>query len=426
MKKLRVALLALVLFLGSFGTVQADPQNVYVIEIRGEISNAMATHVKEKIEEAKWSSADVILFDIDTYGGRIDAAEEIKNAIIRAELPTVSYVNNKAESAGVLITLAGEKVYMNESATIGSAETIPNTEKVLSMWRGMLRDVAQLRGRDEAVVEGMADQSTVIEGVKAQGELINLTSREAVDLGIADATATNLEDCIRQIGGAEARTTMSEKSFKLQVAEFLSNNYVSTVLLIMGLVGMIVEIFVPGFGIGGVISILGFGLFFAGNILSGESHLTPLILFVLGFVLLGVEVVVPGFGLPGISGLILVFAGIVMSMGNFQEGVVSVSIAIIVAAIVGFILVKKGFSSTLFDSVVLNAKSDVKKPVEIRTTEEDYLGKTGTTITVLRPSGTIEVEGNRLDALTDGEFIEKGADIIVSKVVGSKIFVRRS
>ncbi len=424
-KRAMMTVLLLTLLFATVSPVSAQGGDVYVVPVKGEIMEATATFVREKVEEYRQKDAALIVFEIDTYGGRIDAAETIKNAILDAGVPTVSWVNNKAESAGVLITIAGEKVFMKSSATIGSAETIPNTEKILSMWRSMLRDVAQVRNRDGRIIVGMADANLEIPGIKEKGELLNLTSQEALIHGIADDTADTVEEVLA-LSGHEGKTPIvAEKDITLKAAEILSNNAVSTLLLVIGLVGLVVEVFMPGFGIPGAASVLAFGLFFAGNVLSGESQLAPLFLFVLGFIMLGVEAVVPGFGLPGISGIILIVSGIVLSMGNVMEGLASISVAIIAAAVVAIVLVKRGFKSRLFRNIVLDTANRVEPTLGGKEPQVDYYGKEGTAITALRPAGTIEIDGVRLDALTEGEFIEREAAIRVIKVVGSKIFVTR-
>lgn len=404
----------------------ADTDSVYLIPVKGNINGVTQSVVSDGIKEAETSGASMIIFDIDTYGGFIHSAERIKNDIIRTNLPTISYVNNKAESAGVLIALASEKLVMSKTATIGSAETIPKDEKTLSLWVSILRDTAQHRNRDEQIAASMADASIEIKDVIEKGRLLNLTTREAENLEFIDYSADSVNDILKVENKGSAEIVEPNISAKNRIADILTNPIINTLLLIIGFVGAVVELFMPGFGLGGVLSILGFGLFFTGNIISGNAEWMSLVLFVLGGILIFIEMLIPGFGLPGISGIVLLVMGLVSAMKDITQGLVSLSIAVIIAAIVGIIVVKKGFESPLMKKVVLGKNLDIEsaKPETINTL--DLIGKEGKSMTILRPSGTINIDGVRYDALTEGDFIPQGADIKVIRVIGTKIFVRRA
>ena len=198
MRKRRVSIMLfmLIVFLVSGLSFGESKGNVYVIPIEGEINKATYRFVRDSMKDIDPNTTDAIIFDIDTYGGLVDQAINIKDLIVSSPVPTISYVNNKAVSAGVLITIASENVAMANGATIGSAETIPNEEKVLSMWRGVLRDTAQLRGRDSELIEAMADKNLEIEGIISKGKLLNLTSQEAKEYGISDVSANNYEEIL--------------------------------------------------------------------------------------------------------------------------------------------------------------------------------------------------------------------------------------
>lgn len=399
--------------------------DVYVVPIKGEINKVTYNYLKTTLKDIESHSPSAIIFEIDTYGGLIDQAEKIKNLIIDLKTPTISFVNNKAESAGVLITISSENVVMAESSTIGSAETIPNTEKVLSMWKSFLRDTAQLRGRDPKIIEAMADTDIYIEGISEKSKLLNLTSREALEHGVADFISSDYEAILSHFHIPYNNIVQVEEKTELKLAKILANPYMSTLLLTIGLVGMVIEIFTPGFGIGGTISIIAFGLFFGGNIIAGNSQWTSLVIFVTGLILLVVEAIAPGFGLPGISGIILLTVGIILAMGSLTTALVSLSIAIIITAIITVLLIKLGYKSPLLNNIVLTTHQKDEKGYLSSKPKDEYLGKEGVTISGLRPSGIIDIDGKRLDALSDGSFIPKEAHIKVVRVEGSKIIVRR-
>ena len=403
-----------------------EPEDkVYIVPINGEINRATKNYVKDVLDDLNGEDVDAIIFQIDTYGGLISEANDIKDMIISTNIPTISFVNNKAGSAGVLITIAGENVVMSPNAMIGSAEPDPNTEKVLSMWRSWLRDTAQYRGRNSDIIEAMVDRDILVEGINEGGKLINLTSQEALEYGIADYISNDYRDIAEHFGYGDAQIIEKNESLQIKLAKYISNPYLSSFILTIAFVGLVIEILTPGFGLGGTISVIGFGLYFGGNILAGNSNWTSLALFIVGLVLLIIEVIVPGFGLPGISGIIFVIVGVVLAMDSVVNAVLSISIAIIITTIIGIILIKRGFESKLFKSIVLTNETKREKGYISSYIDEELISKKGITVSELRPSGFVDIDGQRLDVLSDEGYISKGIEVIVVKIEGSKIFVRR-
>lgn len=426
MKKTRILLLALFILIMLNGLVFAETTgDVYVIPIEGEITRATYNYLRTTLRDIEKNSPEAIIFEIDTYGGLIHETEKIKNLIIDLDLPTISFVNNKAESAGVLVTISGEKVVMAPSSTIGSAETVPDSEKVLSMWRSFLRDTAQLRGRDSQLIEAMADSDIYLAGISEKGKLLNLTSQEALEYGIADFISDDYEQILSHFDIEHSNIVQVKESMEVKLAKVLSSPQLNSLFLTIGFIGMIIELFTPGFGLGGTISIVAFGLFFGGNILAGNSQWSSLAVFITGLILLIVEAIVPGFGLPGIFGIILVIIGIVLAMGSLSTALMSISIAVIITTIITILLIKHGKRIPHLDKIVLQTKHGQDEEYKSSFPYESYLGKEGVSISGLRPSGTIEIDGQRLDALSEGTFIPKETNVKVVKVEGSKIIVRR-
>ncbi len=426
MKRIRILILFLVLSIFSnlaYGETKGD---VYIVPINGEINRATSNYVRDVVKELnKKSNVEAIIFEIDTYGGVIDEAIKIKDTIISTNIPTISFVKNKAISAGVLISIASERLVMSPNATIGSAEPMPNTEKILSFWRSILRDTAQYRGRNPIIIEAMADKDIVVENINKTGKLINLTSQEALDHGIADYLAEDYSDLLGNFGYGNVNIVEKKEGLQIKLSKYISSPYLSSFLLTIGFVGMVVEILTPGIGLGGTISIIGFGLYFGGNILAGNSHWTSIILFVTGLLLLAVEGIVPGFGLPGISGILFVLLGVVLAMDSLGIALLSLSIAIIISTILTVILLKFGFRSKLLDHIVLSAEHKEDKGYLSSDSKDKYLNKEGISLTYLRPTGFVDLDGERVDVLSDEGFIAKGEEIKVVRTEGSKIFVRR-
>ncbi len=424
MKTKSIFILILLLLISSIGFAE-ETNKVYIVPIKGEINRATYNYLKDVMKDINnEDNVEAIIFEIDTYGGLINEAEKIKNLILSTNIPTISFVNNKAESAGVLLAIASEKVVMASNATIGSAEPNPNTEKVLSLWRSMLRDTAQYRNRNYQIIEAMADKDIIINGVTHKGKLVNLTSKESLKYGVADYISDDYNDILTYFNIVNANVVQMKEGLSIKLAKYISSPYISSILLALGFIGMVVEILTPGFGIGGTVSIIGFGLYFGGNILAGNSNWTSLALFATGLILLLIEGLIPGFGLPGISGIILVVLGTILAMDNLTNAILSVSISIIITTIVSVILLKLGFRSKLLDEIILKTNHNTQKS-SINLGKEVLLGKEGIAVSELRPTGFIEIDGERYDALTEGYFLPKGTPVIVAKVEGIKIFVRR-
>jgi membrane-bound serine protease (ClpP class) len=399
--------------------------DVYVVPIKGEINNATFNFVDDQIKKLNEENAAAIIFEIDTYGGLVDAAIKIKDSIISSNIPTISFVNNKAISAGVLITVASDHVVMSESSVIGAAETIPNDEKTLSMWRSVLRDTAQFRGIDPIVIEAMADKDIEIPNVIEKGKLLSLTATEAYDLNITELISSDYNEMLDHFNIDYSNVNMIDENLQIRFSKIISSPIVSAILLTLGFIGLVIEIFTPGFGIGATISLIGFGLYYGGNILAGNSGWTEIIIFVIGLILLGIEALAPGFGLPGISGIVMIVVGIILAMDNVQYAIMSLSIAIIISTFLGIILVRKGYNSKLFKRVILDNMLMSNKGYVSSSDRSDLIGKEGRTLTDHRPSGFSIIEDQKYDTISDEGFISKETEIIVSKVEGSKIIIRR-
>ncbi len=402
----------------------SDTKNVYVIEASGEVNVGMLNYIRNSIDEANQKNADLILIEIDTLGGRVDSAEAISREIIKSKVKTASYVNTKAESAGVLISISANSFYMAPASTIGSAETIPNTEKALSYWTSLLKTTAEQRDRDPKIVAAMADSSIEIKGLVEKGKLLNLTTKQAEEMGFSDGTMENRQQIYDDLGLGNVNEIRSEKTLADNIAGFISSSIISQLLLTAGFIGIVIEIITPGFGVGGLISILGFSLFFAGSILSGSTSTFAIIVFAIGIILLLIEIFIPGFGVFGVSGIAAIFASIVMASDSLYQALISISISSIITAIVVALIIKylpkRNLSKTLFLGTNLDKEGGFVSSKE----EPEYIGREGITLTFLRPSGKIEIDGQMLDAISEGRYIEKDKIVVVLKVEGSRLKVK--
>lgn len=425
-KNLRILIITLTFFLIFTGPYfsAASEDLVYVVPVREEITQATKRYIDLAISEAESLGADMIVFELDTYGGQIDSVEQIKNYIISTDIETTCFIDNKAESAGVLFAISCDNIIMSPYGTIGSAETIPNTEKILSMWKSMLRNVAQNKGRNSVVIEAMADVDVIIEGLSEKGKLLNLTTQEALELGIADNQAASLEDLIELLGFKDARVEIIQEDWATKLGKFLSSQKVSSVLLVLGFVGLIIEFFVPGFGLPGVVGGLSLVLFFGSNLMVGNASWFSIIFFLVGVILLVVEAFIPGFGLPGISGIILTILGIVTSMQSLQQAFTAILMAMIITIVTVVIIFKYGFNSRTFKSITLNKSITGSSNPNLIGKKLVEPGDRGIATTMMRPTGFIEINEKKFDATAESNYIAKGKEVEIIKIEGNKIIVK--
>jgi membrane-bound serine protease (ClpP class) len=384
----------------------------------------MARHVERAVARALEVGAKAILFDINTPGGRIDAATDISAAILRSPLRTVAVVTGQAWSAGALIALSANELYMLPGTSIGAAEPIPSTEKIVSAWRGVMESAAEQNGRDSRLAGAMVDSDIEIEGIIERGKLLSLTARRAVELGMADGSADNVQQALTQ---AELTPyTLEDVPYTTteNTLRFVTSSQISTLLLIIGLVGVVVEVISPGFGVPGILGMAAFGFYFAGNIMSGQASQVVLMVFALGVILLAVEAFAAGFGIAGISGILLVITSLVLAAGDTALGLRMVTFAVIISAVLIAILWRFLAKRNILAKLSLQARSTSEEGYLAGVRDVSLVGKTGTTITHLRPAGIIDIEGRRYDVITEGAYVPAGKTVVVMHAQGGRIVVK--
>ncbi|MGH7266303.1 MAG: NfeD family protein, partial [Candidatus Rokuibacteriota bacterium] len=298
---------------------------VHVLAIEGMIDLGLAPFVERALTEATASGAAAVVLDINTLGGRLDAAVLIRDALLQARVPTVAFVNRRAISAGALISLAAEKIAMAGGATIGAATPVqlggpgeasqPVAEKAVSYVRKEFRATAESRGRPPLVAEAMVDADVEIPGVIEKGKLLTLTTDEALEHGIADFRADDLQAVLARLGLAGATLRHASPNWAEGLVRFLTHPVLSSLLMTVGILGIIVELRTPGFGVPGALGLASLGLFFWGHWLVRLAGWEELLLVGLGLVLLAVELfLLPGFGVAGSLGAVALVAGLGLSL----------------------------------------------------------------------------------------------------------------
>lgn len=425
-KKLSSLLIFLLILIFAFSNLvfAENSDLVYIIPLKEEITKASERYVEISVEEAEKVGANQIIIELDTYGGLVDSAEKIKNYLLGTDIPTTCFINSKAESAGVLIAISCDEIFMSPQGTIGSAETIPNNEKVLSMWKSMLRNVSQIQGRDPKIIEAMADVDTLVEGLSEKGKLLNLTALEAEENKISDGTKANLEEVIKEVASKNYESHIVKEDWATKIAKIFSQQWISSLLLILGFVGLIVEFFVPGFGLPGIIGGLSLFLFFGANLLVGNASWLSLMFFIVGTIFIVIEIFVPGFGFPGIAGTILTIFGLATSMQTLQQAFTAILLALILGAIALAIIFKYGLNSRTFKSITLYKSIRGNSNIEIKEKNLVKIGDKGKAITKMRPYGFVELESGKFDATAESSFINQEALVEVIDIKGNTIIVK--
>jgi membrane-bound serine protease (ClpP class) len=417
---------------------------VYVAPIEGMIDLGLAPFVQRVLDEAAAADAAAVILVINTFGGRVDAAVLIRDALLGSRVRTVAFVNKRAISAGALISLAAERIAMADGGTIGAATPVevgapgapaqPVAEKTVSYMRKEFRATAETRKRPPLLAEAMVDADVEIPGVIDKGKLLTLTTQEALAQGVADVRADTLEAVLAALGLAGAEVRRATQTWAETLVRFLTHPVVSSLLMTIGILGIIVEIRTPGFGVPGALGILSLGLFFWGHWLVRLAGWEELLLVGAGVLLLAVELfVTPGFGVTGVLGLVALVSGLGLSLvgaGATWTVVVTavgqVAVSLLVAIAVSLALLRVlphlPFGRRLVLETELAAGAGFASAPEA---DRAWLGKRGTAASALRPAGIADIEGERVDVVSDGEFIEAGDSVTVVRVDGNRIVVRR-
>ena len=416
-------------------TPGAEKTMVFRIPIQGTIDLGLAPFVSRVVKEASEAEGAVVLLDIDTFGGRVDAAVLIRDAVIEAPVRTVAFIDPRAISAGALISLACEEIVIAPGGSIGAATPITGgatekpeaaDEKFMSYMRTEMRTTAERRGRRGDVAEAMVDREIEIEGVVENGKVLTLTTEEALNLKIADHEAETLEDALEVLGLSGATIEERDLNWAEIVARAVSEPTVSSLLMSIGFLGILIELYQPGWGLPGVVGLLSLGTFFFGHHVAQLAGWEELLLFGLGAALMLLEVfVIPGFGIAGVSGAILMAAGVLMSLlaldlrvswdlGLVNRALVTLSTSIIITAVAGIFMVRLFPAMGAARRMVLSQSLGTEEGFsahDVSEKESFPVGTIGEAITDLRPSGKIRVERMRLDAVSEGGYIAAGAGV---------------
>ncbi|WP_231597717.1 nodulation protein NfeD [Bacillus sp. SA1-12] len=421
----------LALFDGFSHELQADShQKVFIIPLEETVEKGLAQYIKRTISEANAQEADHIILEIDTLGGAVDGAMEIADILRSSEIPITAYINRRAISAGAYIALNADQIYMAPGSQMGSAAIITGDgnaadDKAQSLWLSELKESAERNGRDPKYALAMADKDVDIPEYGAgKGDLLTLESKSALEVGYSEGTAEDREDLLNQLNLSSAEIIEAKESFAEKVARFLTHPVVVPILLSIGSLGLVVELYSPGFGLAGITGLTSLFLFFYGHLVAGLAGMESIILFVLGIIFLIAELFVPG-AILGVLGIGSIITSLYIASGNFVNMTISLGIALAVSITASILLVKVfGKRMNLFKKLILRDSTNTESGYVSNKSRTDLLGLEGVAFTTLRPSGTAVIAEERIDVVTEGGYIAKGQHVKVVKVEGARIVVR--
>ncbi|WP_373896261.1 NfeD family protein [Virgibacillus natechei] len=403
---------------------------VHVIPIENEVEQGLEAFLSRAIQEAIDEGADHIVFEINTPGGRVDAASDIAGLLQNLEIPTTSFIVNQALSAGSYIALNTDHIYMEPQATMGASGIITQDgnaadQKAQSAWFASMRSAAESKGRDPLYAQAMADPSIDLPEYDApEGQYLTLDPNSAVEVEYAQGIVDNRTELLHELDLSDATIVEAETALAEDVARFLTNPVIIPILLSLASLGLIVELFSPGFGIPGAIGIVALLLFFYGHFIAGLAGTEAIVLLIIGIVLIIAEFFVSG-GILGILGAGAVVGSLLMSGYDLGHMSMSIGIAFLVAIIAAVVLFQRiGMDKGIFRHIILKDQTTTEQGYVSSYNRLELIGMKGTAVTPLRPSGAGEFGDERLDVISEGSFIEKDKQIKIVKVEGVRIVVR--
>ena len=437
--------LALLAWLGALpGFAQTATPLVFVAPIEGTIDLGLAPFVQRVLDEAYAAKAAAVVLEINTFGGRVDAAVKIRDALLNSRVRTVAFVNKRAISAGALISLAASDIVITSGGTIGAATPVqiggagkaalPVEEKTVSYVRKEFRATAEARKRPLLVAEAMVDADVAIPGLIAKGKLLTLTTDEALKLKVADHRAQTLDEALDKLGLAGAEIRHATPNWAEDLVRILTHPVVSSLLITVAMLGIILELRTPGFGVPGVLGLGSLSLVLWGHWLVQLVGWEEVLLAAGGLILLALEIfVIPGFGIAGVLGILGILAGLVLGMvgpGNTSELLMLVAMRVVVsmlfAVLASFLLLRFMTRLPIGRKLVLDtglaASAGYASAPE---SDAQRMGRQGITTSPLHPAGIALIDGVRVDVVSNGEAIDPGEAIVVVRVDGNRVVVER-
>lgn len=454
MNKFLSLLILLSISLSVFAVEKADStrrkkgkiEKVYIFDIKEEIAPPVRRLTQKAFKDAREKGADLIIIHMNTYGGMLDAADSIRTIILTSEIPVWVFIDNNAASAGALISIACDSIFMRPGANIGAATVVDQSGKALpdkyqSYMRSMMRSTAEAKGRDPQIAQAMVDPRIVIPGIIDSTMVLTFTATEAEANGFCEGQFDNIESILAKYSVNDTTIIRQELSGIDKIIGILISPYISGILILIIIGGIYFELQTPGIGFPSAAAVLAGVLYFMPLYLEGFAAHWEIIIFIVGVVLVAVEIfAIPGFGIAGLTGILFIVTGLTLSMvDNIGFDLIAAGLNNVVAAffivvsasfislILSFYLSRKLFEGrTIFGQLALDTIESSENGYH--TIDEIYtsvVGKYGIAYTILRPVGKVEVDGEVIDATAISGYIEKGEAIEVIRYEGAQVLVRK-
>ena len=420
-------------------------QQVMVMEIKDEIDPRMTRYVKLALANAEKIKADYVIVDMDTYGGVLTDAKEIVDLIMDFKKPILVYINSDAASAGALISIACDSIYMSPGASIGAATVVNGSDgqaapdKYQSYMRSIMRSTAEENGRDPNIAEGMVDDRIVIKGIKEAGKVITFTTIEAIANGYCEAKVESIKEILKRNKVSNYELETFQLGFAEKIIAFVLNPFISGILILVILGGIYFEMQAPGIGFPLFAAIIALVLYLVPYYLNGLAEYWEIIALFVGIILIAAEIfVIPGFGVAGIAGITLTISSLILIMINndfFNFEFVPVG-NVVTATFVAFgglvggilLLIFGGAQLTntkAFARIALTDTQQKSQGYTVNANAERMIGKKGLAFTILRPGGKVLIDDQVYDAFTRGEFVEKEEQVEVISTEGVTLKVKK-
>jgi membrane-bound serine protease (ClpP class) len=424
-------------------SAQSEKAKVMIMEIKSEIDPRTNHYVELALKHAESIDADYVIIEMDTYGGIVTDAKDIVENILDFKKPVWVFINKDAASAGALISIACDSIYMAAGANIGAATVVTQDgatapDKYQSYMRSTMRSIAEEKGRDPRIAEAMVDQSIEIDSISKAGQVITFSTNEAIKYGFCEAKVSSIEEILERNGVKDYELVNFNLSTADKIITIFLNPFISGILIMVIIGGIYFELQTPGVGFPIAAATLALILYFVPYYLTGLAENWEIIAFFLGVILIALEVfVIPGFGIAGVLGISLTLASLVLVMLNNDAfdftfvafdsllvAIVAAGLGILGGIAMLFIIGVKMTDSKFFARVALTDTMSRNEGYTSNFNKESMIGKSGIAQTILRPSGRVTIEGETFDAYTRGEYIEKDQKIIVTSEEGTSLKVK--
>ncbi len=430
--------------------IEAQRNRVYYYKIDDNISKPTQRLTEKAIREAESGDYDYIFLELNTFGGELEAADKIRTQLLNTKITSLVFINNNAASAGALISIACDSIYMRPGASIGAASVVNQEGEIMpdkyqSYMRSMMRTTAEHNGRNPDIAQAMVDPDIEVKGISEKGKVLTFTSEEAVRKGFCEAVVETREEVLAHAGIENPEIIEQKLSTIDKIINFLVNPVVSAILIMCIVGGIYFELQAPGLGLPIIIALTAALLYFAPHYLEGLAAHWEILLFIVGVVLLMLEFfVIPGFGVAGVSGIVCIVVALVLTLvfnvgfkfnfnPNFNASVhiSKMSVLVLFSMLSGFFFSlwlgkKMILAETRFGSLSLRTELNSEKGFNAQDLSlNKFVGKEGVTQSVLRPAGKIFIDGDLYDASAEHGFIEKDTRVVVTRFENAQLFVKK-